>query len=249
MERDIFIGDVHGCLDELKLLIDKLDIKNNDRIYFCGDIINKGPKSSEVIKYVLSLKNVKCVMGNHDRIAVRWYIKNKDKKPHQNNKFIKDLYDNLTDEEWKWLINLPYYIEIKDINVILVHAGLLNGLPLDKTPKSLLVELRNIDEYGYPTQNDTDVSWAKVWNGPELVIFGHDAIRGIQREKYAIGLDTGCVYGKSLTAYIYQTKEFVTQDALNDYSVGKKYIKNAIRRMVLRDNSWRSKLDILNYKI
>ena len=41
-----------------------------------------------------------------------------------------------------------------------------------------------------------------MWQGPELVIFGHDAKRGLQQEEYAIGLDSGYVYGKKLTGMI-----------------------------------------------
>jgi bis(5'-nucleosyl)-tetraphosphatase (symmetrical) len=45
--RTIIIGDVHGCLDELKALINQLELTPSDRLFFIGDLINKGPNSAE----------------------------------------------------------------------------------------------------------------------------------------------------------------------------------------------------------
>jgi hypothetical protein len=56
-------------------------------------------------------------------------------------------------------------------------------------------------------------AWAKLWHGPQLVIFGHDARRGLQTEKYAIGLDSGCCYGRELTGIILPEGEYVSVEA------------------------------------
>jgi hypothetical protein len=55
--------------------------------------------------------------------------------------------------------------------------------------------------------------WAKLWRGPQLAIFGHDARRGLQTEEFAIGLDSGCCYGRELTGIILPEGEYVSVEA------------------------------------
>ena len=66
----------------------------------------------------------------------------------------------------------------------------------------------------------TRLGWATPSGGPELVLFGHEAIRGLQRYRFAIGLDTGCCYGGQLTALILPERRFVQVKALGPVQVG-----------------------------
>ena len=82
--RNIIIGDVHGCLDELKELINKLELSSTDNLFFIGDLIDKGPDSVGVVKYVYELSKLYStvlILGNHEEKFLRFlYNKVNNKK-------------------------------------------------------------------------------------------------------------------------------------------------------------------------
>ncbi len=74
-ERVFVIGDIHGCFKTLEhLLFNKIQIKNDDTLYFLGDYIDRGPSSKEVVDLLIDLKtkgfNINCVIGNHEQLLL-----------------------------------------------------------------------------------------------------------------------------------------------------------------------------------
>ena len=67
--RTLVIGDIHGCLDALKTLIDYVKPATDDTIITVGDYIDRGPDSKGVIDYILELRKTHHVItlkGNHE---------------------------------------------------------------------------------------------------------------------------------------------------------------------------------------
>lgn len=200
----LVVGDVHGCLEELKELHEVAMRENDGKdfhfVILVGDLVNKGPFSAEVVQYIqekqVSGSRWLAVRGNHDNGALA--AAKGDEKRRQNPTY--HWIDRLSEKDIAWLESLPYTIRIpksfweeeSERDILVVHAGLVSGIPLAEQTIETMVTIRNIDER----------PWASVWHGPEHVIFGHDARRGIQEEKFATGLDSGACYGKRLTGIL-----------------------------------------------
>lgn len=208
--RLVIVGDVHGCSDELKDLLEAADFhKRSDDLIFVGDLIGKGPSPREVVRIAREF-SAKAVQGNHEYNLLRWRRRGAP-LPDPENK-IKESYastvKDLEEDDWQWLGALPLMLHLdlpkSPLPVVVVHAGLVPGIPMDQQKPYDLVHLRSIDAEGHGSKlfDAGAGAWAKNWPGPTQVIFGHDARRGLQKEAFAIGLDTGAVYGDKLTALL-----------------------------------------------
>jgi len=115
-KKILIIGDVHGCLDEFKEIIEKAEKEEGtiDEIYQVGDLVNKGPKSLEVLDFVIE-KKIKCILGNHDELAINSYENKID--------FQLDWVSKMNEKQYKYLKCLPLYRKIPEYNLLLVHAG------------------------------------------------------------------------------------------------------------------------------
>jgi len=204
--RTFFIGDVHGCVDELAELFEKFSPNAEDKIYQTGDLINKGPNSPATVEFVLK-HNIKCVLGNHEAKLLQILS-----KPEQEQKTPKELHflENVQKPAWLADIVSKFPLWIDTGKEILLHAGLEPG------KKSL------------EDMNIRDILTIRLWNekpwyeqasfAGRTVIFGHWAMNGLVDFPHAKGLDTGCVYGKLLTGYCPEENRFYQVAAKREYS-------------------------------
>ena len=63
------VSDIHGCYDKYKKLLEKLDLKEDDRLYILGDVVDRGPDGPKILLDIMSRKNVTFLLGNHDESA------------------------------------------------------------------------------------------------------------------------------------------------------------------------------------
>ncbi len=206
MGRIIVFGDVHGCRAELEALLDAVAIGSGDALVSVGDLVAKGPDSKGVVALCRRL-GVRAVRGNHDEHCLRWHrAVAEEQPPPRLGRRHREVCEALDDEDWGYLAATPLTLHLPaalhDRDVLIVHAGVDPRSPLDRQQPDLLMNIRSVRPDGEPSRRIEGEPWARLWPGPEFVIFGHDAVRGLQRYPHALGLDTGCVYGGRLSAAI-----------------------------------------------
>lgn len=203
------IGDVHGCYDTLCALIESLPNSWDSDIVFTGDVIDRGPKSCQIIDLIINRK-YKCVLGNHEELMLRYYKKLEDSDVDW---LIHGGYETLCSyetnggfskisEHLEWLLTLPYYLEfpICDSNsrrLFVTHGfGLRYYQTRDENRKEIIWNrLRKND-------NACDVD-SEVFN-----VFGHDVQREVLITDNFAAIDTGCVYHKKLDTASLSALEF-----------------------------------------
>ena len=209
--RTIVVGDLHGCYDELLDLLEKVSFGSEDRLICVGDLITKGPKNREVLDRFMTDPQFTSVLGNHDlAIRRRWNGEKFKLKPSQ-----KPTHKELKNDKERYLpfLNqLPFTIDLG--THLVVHAGLRPGLELYSQTTEDMTELRSLGE---DRASRKGPPWYDVYDGEKIVLFGHWPATEPRRGKKAIGLDTGCVYGGQLTAYIVETGELTSVPARQVY--------------------------------
>jgi bis(5'-nucleosyl)-tetraphosphatase (symmetrical) len=119
------VGDIQGCYSEFRTLLEKLDFQPNlDQLWLTGDLVNRGPQSLEVLKYLRDLgSSVISVLGNHDLHLIAQAMNKCNPKSAE-----KDLQPILASRDKidliEWLRHLPLLFFDANYQTILVHAGL-----------------------------------------------------------------------------------------------------------------------------
>ncbi|KAK9696064.1 hypothetical protein K7432_012658 [Basidiobolus ranarum] len=226
-KRLIVIGDVHGCLNSFERLIEKLDVTAEDVIVLAGDLVAKGPDSLGVLRKAKELGAL-CVRGNHDDEVLRWkkYLNTVTEELLEESNLPnglvfgehQEIASSLPEELFSYLVSCPVILSVPQYELLIVHGGVDPTKSLEVQDEYVVMNIRNILDNGSPTRKTSHgTSWSKIWNRiqstkehPTTIVYGHAAVRGLSVKPYSIGLDTGCVKGKELTAMMFPSKELIS---------------------------------------
>ncbi len=207
MGKIIIFGDIHGCLDEWRDLIKKIAPTPDDQLISVGDLICKGPESFKTIEFARSLPNLKCVLGNHELHFLKaWKSGNLDSLSKDYQKRALKEFGSKLNETMQWISTWPLYLDLPDC--LVVHGGILPDTPIEKQKAETLCNLRNLED---------GTAWHEQYRERKPVVYGHWARQGLCVKENSIGLDSGCVYGKELSAVIFPGTEIVQVKARKAY--------------------------------
>lgn len=214
--RLIAVGDIHGCYAEFEELLGQLAPRAGDRIVILGDLVNRGPDTPRVLALARSVGAIP-LLGNHELRLLR-YRKTADRKYLKDNDL--ETAEQLTEADWSYLESMRLTYEEPELNMVFVHGGFLPNEPWQKQPAEVVTRIQVVDREGRPRKRaevPDAPAWADLWGGPPFVVYGHTPRPEIYKLKWSIGIDTGCVLGGNLTAYLLPERRIVQVKARQRY--------------------------------
>ncbi len=234
------IGDVHGCFEELHELLVKLGYTiertagdepayhvqppEGRKAIFVGDLVDRGPEIPEVLRLVMDMVDAGfalCVPGNHDDKLLRKLKGHDVKLTHGLANSVEQLEPQspaFRDRTIKFLDKLVSHYVLDDGKLVVAHAGLkaeMQGRGSRAVREFALYgeTTGETDEFGLPVR----LNWASDYRGKAMVVYGHTPVARPEWLNNTINIDTGCVFGGSLTALRYPERELVSVPAHQTY--------------------------------
>lgn len=223
--KTLVVGDIHGCVDELRDLLAACDFKlDTDRLIAVGDLIDRGPKPRETVDFIM--QHGESVLGNHEARMLQYYRREltKFRSPEHERSF-----RSLQPQHFEWFARLPRFLYVMDGDAVIVHAGVVPGVPLVCQADKILLHASALiapfsgqwtghERSWWMSKAPPEARfWTDFWTGPERVIFGHTVLSAPLVLPHAIGLDTGACFGKSLTGLLLPEYKIVSVPARKQY--------------------------------
>ncbi len=241
------IGDVHGCFDELVVLLEQLGYQalaregetsaasavhahpGGRKAVFLGDLTDRGPRSLDVLRLVRGMVGsgaAFCLPGNHDVKLLRWLRGRNVQVSHGLERTIAEIAA-LPEEEREpfkqatsaFLDGLVSHYVLDGGKLVVAHAGLREELQGRASSR-----VRDFALYG-ETSGETDefglpvrYNWAAEYRGKAMVVYGHTPVPEPEWLNGTINIDSGCAFGGRLTALRYPERELVSVSAARIYA-------------------------------
>lgn len=202
------ISDIHGEYELFLRLLDKIGFSDSDKLFVLGDMIDKGDRSVKLLKCLRDMRNVECIIGNHEYSLIK-RLKYYRQSGFSEREILVELQkgfkagDSVIDcDTVEWINSLPAYIETVDY--ICVHAGIMLGpsnepYPLSLTPTEQFVYDRSFKERGVVVNGGKCVLFGHTptWHlggKPRILFYPRDEHDGSVdiKDYYKVHLDTGC---------------------------------------------------------
>lgn len=268
---DYAIGDIQGCYNSLRKLLDHIQFDDqNDQLWLVGDLVNRGPNSLAVLRFLSQLPHVAITLGNHDLyLLYNLYIKH-PKKNHPEDTLTQILEAPDRDILGHWLTQQSILIYSKALNCVMTHAGMppmwtlaqaqqyaselesvlhgenliyflkhmfgnhsnywdeqLTGLDRLRTICNYFTRMRFCDTKGQLILNYKGATnqapantypWYATPNRQSIspdIIFGHwAALMNPTPAPGIYALDSGCIWGNTLSALRLQDKQWFSVDSV-----------------------------------
>ncbi|HMS86973.1 MAG TPA: polynucleotide kinase-phosphatase [Acidimicrobiales bacterium] len=230
-----FIGDVHGCADELVTLLTELgyDVAPDRstarhpagrKAFFVGDLVDRGPDSPGVLRLAMGMVRdgtAACIPGNHENKLWRALNGRNVQVSHGLAETLAQLDaepDEFRTEVATFIDSLISHAVLDDGRCVVAHAGLPERFHNRSSGAVRSFALYGdttgeTDEFGLPVR----YPWANDYRGSAIVVYGHTPVPEAEWINNTICIDTGCVFGGKLTALRYPERELVSVPAARTY--------------------------------
>jgi protein phosphatase len=195
------------------------------RLIFLGDLLDRGPKSPQVLRLVMQAVAdgvALCVPGNHDMKLLRKLRGKNVQLTHGLAETIAQLSsepESFHKEVAAFIDDLVSHYVLDDGRLVVAHAGLkesMHGRGSGAVREFCLYgeTTGETDEFGLPVRHN----WAAEYRGDAIVVYGHTPVPEPEWLNRTLNIDTGCVFGGKLTALRYPENEWVSVPAEATYA-------------------------------
>ena len=228
------IGDIHGCREELELLLQKLGYRPDETgayahpqgrtAVFLGDLVDRGPDSPGVLEIAMNMTqtgSALCLMGNHEYKLMRQMLGRNVTISHGLAETLAQLEERppeFRQQALEFLQGMDAHYVLDQGKLVAAHAGLKDEYQGRDSKRAFQFALYGettgeTDEWGLPER----VDWARDYRGQAAVVYGHSPVPEARWFNNTINVDTGCVFGGALTALRYPERETVAVPAVKTW--------------------------------